>query len=702
MDRRTDAGPSGQKELPTGDTVIDGAHEYEAEIVRRSEEQSAGLRAPGESVTGDEAVISPERSQLAGATRPDGAGEGIKRQRTMSSSVISEGSFQTVVEALGNYREPVGQAARSGESDPAYQDGDAAQGNEASGDAGGGAVAGPSSGPTRDAVIDIDGFQDSRSAPALPSKLDPSNRAFLPGVVRTPLEQPVPGKALHRLASGKQVASAGDHRDPVAASSSSNRSAGEGLRAYWDRLKRTVGDVDWERYFSPSEAPMGGGNGYVVKFINSTGKWEHCNSMSRFGQPSLAYLGFNVGLVSILRLGALLDIDPEFFRDSIMNRIREGPMISSSESGIWCHLNFMRWTPFLSSTTPLEQITRDNTFLSLYWSKRGTHPRPVLALIWNLNVTELEEMKRQNFIQRIAWESYKKVLSNAFESREAATTFTTLALEADSHRRPSVAPSRDIAHYLLVSDSASELFPTGREPLRLARFIMNWLDGQVRFDAESSLSHVDVASLYRSPTRASLDSLCCSMNLEIWQYSTALLEQEAVGFADQTLLEPTFTTFRSLNQCRQLVNRMVSIEHSSDHPFSLLRLSDQRTLSETENIRRKLADLESRLKETFALLVQAVTVIDSDASKKAASQATSLTLFAALYLPATLATGIFGMNVKLFTDDSNAADWRSVIYTLMFVSVPSLAFFAYVFLPKRDKQSTRRGGMKGMFWDLID
>lgn len=277
---------------------------------------------------------------------------------------------------------------------------------------------------------------------------------------------------------------------------------------------------------------------------------------------------------------------------------------------------------------------------------------------------------------------------------------------------------------LLGTLSPSELLPRKGKPLRLARFLMEWLSGTIQDDVLPCLSQGDARLLQRSPTRASLDMLCCSMNLDVWQYATALLEKEAAFLAEKALLNPTYSTFQSLNHCRQRINRWISFENRPASRFSLKRLSGERkTLvelcgylvdpqnhewlsaedfeDEARIIQEKLAALESQVKETFTLLVQAVTVIDSDANRKAATQASLLTLLAALYLPATLATGIFGMNVKLFTDDSNAADWRPVIYTFLVVLAPSLAFITFVFLPKRYKQLIRGGVVSGMEWCLV-
>lgn len=670
MDTGVDAGSSGRKESLTGDAVIDNAKEYEAENVRESREQGAGSCAPNQSVTSDKAVNSAERAQLDDAPRPDAADEEIRRQYTQSMSGNSKSSSKNVAGARANDGESVDQTARPGEPDPAHRDGAATQGDEAGSGAGAGAGAGPSWGPTGDSVIDIDGSQGSESASGS------DDASFMLAGMRS-----------------RYVEIGFDD-----------------LQMYWFRLKSTAGNEDWEEHLDHPEASLSDDDACVLTYLDDIG-WRPL-SWVRPRKLFSACLGFNVGLASILHLGATFDIDPEFFRDHIMYRVREGPVISNSQSGIWCHLAFSEDGPLLSSATDPSLRIQNTTFFSIYWPKRGQHWRPVLALVRNPNVVKLEELKGQ----RTRSKPHQKNLFNAL--RDGLPDSKHWAIDILCHplllSLLKIPENREIQQFLLdESESPSELFPILRKPLGFARFVMDWLSGQVGTGVLPSISHPDVALLHRSPTRGRLEMLQCSINLEIWQYITALIEQEAARLADQAIVEPTFTTFRSLNQCRQLVNRFISIEKDPKNGYRLGRLCDERKArlqicdtqvdlqvvqelmpaedfdNEAQMIRDKLAALESRLKETFTLLVQAVTVVDSDANKKAASRASLLTLLAALYLPATLATGIFGMNVKLFTGDANSADWRPVIYTFLVVLAPSVAFIGYIFLPRRKQRPAR-------------
>ncbi|KAM0706191.1 hypothetical protein Q7P35_006740 [Cladosporium inversicolor] len=64
-----------------------------------------------------------------------------------------------------------------------------------------------------------------------------------------------------------------------------------------------------------------------------------------------------------------------------------------------------------------------------------------------------------------------------------------------------------------------------------------------------------------------------------------------------------------------------------------------------------LQALQRELNDEIHLVIGAVTVQDSDASKRQAERATLLTLVAAVYLPLTLVTSIFGMDIREIDGD---------------------------------------------------
>lgn len=104
---------------------------------------------------------------------------------------------------------------------------------------------------------------------------------------------------------------------------------------------------------------------------------------------------------------------------------------------------------------------------------------------------------------------------------------------------------------------------------------------------------------------------------------------------------------------------------------SLRRPTLDKTLTE---VFEDLDKLDKELNDEIHLIIGAVTVQDSDANKQQTERATLLTLLAAVYLPLTLVTGIFGMNIKDINDEN--PDWRACGEVLAVVAVCTIVFVA--------------------------
>jgi hypothetical protein len=106
----------------------------------------------------------------------------------------------------------------------------------------------------------------------------------------------------------------------------------------------------------------------------------------------------------------------------------------------------------------------------------------------------------------------------------------------------------------------------------------------------------------------------------------------------------------------------------------LLRLSLQPSnLSEILcKVAGEIETLDKELNDEIHLIIGAVTVQDSDANKQQSERATLLTLLAAVYLPLTLVTGIFGMNIKDINEGNPS--WRACGEVLGVVAACTIVF----------------------------
>jgi Mg2+ and Co2+ transporter CorA len=140
-----------------------------------------------------------------------------------------------------------------------------------------------------------------------------------------------------------------------------------------------------------------------------------------------------------------------------------------------------------------------------------------------------------------------------------------------------------------------------------------------------------------------------------WRDNLTFLRRAFAERRDKALARPGMDTYLPLIQLRQLMvgmrahlpevlGRNLQHEESSEvfKPDEFTPSAWKQTLTKASKDIRKM---NTELDDEIHLIIGAVTVQDSDANKQQSERATLLTLLAAVYLPLTLVTGIFGMNI---------------------------------------------------------
>jgi hypothetical protein len=221
------------------------------------------------------------------------------------------------------------------------------------------------------------------------------------------------------------------------------------------------------------------------------------------------------------------------------------------------------------------------------------------------------------------------------------------------------------------------------------------LQRMVRFNASKSTAESSFEVLMR------LTSLHLGLN------DLAAISRELDSDAT---IKPSKTVLRRLNRCRSLVLRALNgvitlrAEIKASRPSiyeilykSMMVVKDEhpsfdwipfaagdRLESDVSIFLRILNRLEpqaekqlTQLRETFQTLTTAIAIEDSEFNKKQAQRSTMLTLLAAIYLPLTLATGIFGMNIQEI--NGGAPRWWFVVVVTAILFVPSIAFTSLLF-----------------------
>ena len=167
-------------------------------------------------------------------------------------------------------------------------------------------------------------------------------------------------------------------------------------------------------------------------------------------------------------------------------------------------------------------------------------------------------------------------------------------------------------------------------------------------------------------------------NLQYLQHTFRLRRYDA-------LVHPGMLTYRPLIYLRQLIvdmrDRLPKAYSQSLHHMSYQQKAyymngnrDPPSLSKViAQVMEDLGKLEKELNDEIHLIIGAVTVQDSDANKTQTERATLLTLLAAVYLPLTLVTGIFGMNIREV--DEGKPTWWACVIALAVVAACTVAFY---------------------------
>jgi Mg2+ and Co2+ transporter CorA len=164
-----------------------------------------------------------------------------------------------------------------------------------------------------------------------------------------------------------------------------------------------------------------------------------------------------------------------------------------------------------------------------------------------------------------------------------------------------------------------------------------------------------------------------------WQANLEYLKNTFRRRRFDALTRPGMRTYLPLIHLRQLIVGMrdhlpLALQESKWHDEqSAHRRVHLSKLGETiVQVAEDIEKLDKELNDEIHLIIGAVTVQDSDANKTQTERATLLTLLAAVYLPLTLVTGIFGMNIKDINDGNPS--WRACGEVLAVVAVCTIIF----------------------------
>lgn len=166
-----------------------------------------------------------------------------------------------------------------------------------------------------------------------------------------------------------------------------------------------------------------------------------------------------------------------------------------------------------------------------------------------------------------------------------------------------------------------------------------------------------------------------------WRENVSALRDKLEAQRYAALLSPSGSSYRPLITLRRavadtraaIVNVKGSIASLTEETIRAIQTDPKMTLSGVyESLLTEIDNINGELNDDIQLIIGAVTIQDSEAMKLQAERATLLTLLAAIYLPLTLVTGIFGMN----TQEINGASpsFKACVQALVVVAVATGIF----------------------------
>jgi hypothetical protein len=177
-----------------------------------------------------------------------------------------------------------------------------------------------------------------------------------------------------------------------------------------------------------------------------------------------------------------------------------------------------------------------------------------------------------------------------------------------------------------------------------------------------------------------------------WKDGVAFLSQEIDYFWEQAITGPSVEDFAHLKRSRKYAEKLYrDLKTWLAEVEPLLQPSSYRNeallVNELKDLLIQIYDLRRETTDTFQLLMGAIAIQDSEVQKNLARESriqvrrsTALTALAAIYLPLSLTTSVFGMNISEL-EQGRPKYW--VVLALGFgLFVATLPFLLWIFIDR--------------------
>jgi hypothetical protein len=200
------------------------------------------------------------------------------------------------------------------------------------------------------------------------------------------------------------------------------------------------------------------------------------------------------------------------------------------------------------------------------------------------------------------------------------------------------------------------------------------------------------------------DNVMLLLAAYMWKDGFEFLSQEIEYFWEQAIRGPDVDDFSRLKSSRKYVERLY---HDlglwlAQAGTNLQHQGREKLRDEMEDLREQILNMKQEISDTFQLLIGAINIKDSEIqkklardSKKQARRSTALTALAAIYLPLSLTTGVFGMNISEISS-GNAPRYWAVLALSLGLLLATLPFLLWIFLDKDDDDEISEGRRKSV------
>jgi Mg2+ and Co2+ transporter CorA len=193
---------------------------------------------------------------------------------------------------------------------------------------------------------------------------------------------------------------------------------------------------------------------------------------------------------------------------------------------------------------------------------------------------------------------------------------------------------------------------------------------------DSIQKHFRINFMPNSQMQRSL--VCYAWEIHLTHLTDDIEHTQRIGLEDPTVdsLRHINVQRRHVQQAAKDIEKCLELFEPDSHTLEQEPYNEH--LLESRGLEGKAAALKQDINDTTTLLIGAISVMDARASRIQARRSTALTALAAIYLPLSLATGVFGMNIREINHGS--PKWWAAVSLGLGLLVLSGPFLAWIFI----------------------